>query len=81
MESKTENYFLFFSQTHTVAKGLLNRLFPYYDELSYVFGKDHLRGARVRHSPMLGPMCRAGTRDCHQKIESIWRSLLCTTRD
>ncbi|KAA0040600.1 retrotransposon protein [Cucumis melo var. makuwa] len=27
-------------QSHPAAKGLLNKLFPYYDELTYVFGRD-----------------------------------------
>ncbi|TYK20324.1 retrotransposon protein [Cucumis melo var. makuwa] len=30
------------------SKGLLNKPFPYYDELSYVFGKDHAMGARAK---------------------------------
>ena len=31
---------LFPSQSHPAAKGLLNKPFPYYDELTYVFGRD-----------------------------------------
>ncbi|KAL0544100.1 hypothetical protein IC582_019211 [Cucumis melo] len=27
-------------RSHPAAKGLLNKLFPYYDELTYVFGRD-----------------------------------------
>ncbi|KAL0550165.1 hypothetical protein IC582_014668 [Cucumis melo] len=31
-------------QSHPVGKGLLNKLFPFYDELVYVFGRDRARG-------------------------------------
>ncbi|KAL0541147.1 hypothetical protein IC582_021186 [Cucumis melo] len=35
----------FFSpQSHPAAKGLLNKLFPYYDECTYVFGRDRATG-------------------------------------
>ena len=30
-----------------MAKGLLNKSFPHYDELSYVFGKDHVTEGRT----------------------------------
>ncbi|KAA0052026.1 retrotransposon protein [Cucumis melo var. makuwa] len=33
--------------SHPAAKGLLNKSFPHYDELSYVFGKDRARGGRA----------------------------------
>ncbi|KAA0036695.1 retrotransposon protein [Cucumis melo var. makuwa] len=31
-------------QSHPAAKGLLNKPFPYYDELTYVFGRDRATG-------------------------------------
>ena len=34
-------------QSHPTAKGLLNKPFPYYDELAYVFGKDRAIGAHA----------------------------------
>uniref|UniRef100_A0A9I9CVC0 Retrotransposon protein n=1 Tax=Cucumis melo TaxID=3656 RepID=A0A9I9CVC0_CUCME len=35
------------SITHLACKGLLNKPFPHYDELSYVFEKDRTTGASV----------------------------------
>ena len=35
---------LFFLQSHPTAKGLLNKLFPYYEKLSYVFDCDRTTG-------------------------------------
>ncbi|KAL4028647.1 hypothetical protein IC575_011848 [Cucumis melo] len=36
---------IFFSpQSHSAAKGLLNKLFPYYNELTYVFSRDRTTG-------------------------------------
>nr|ABQ53639.1 transposase [Cucumis melo] len=35
-------------QTHPAAKGLLNKLFPYYDELVYVFERDRVTGQGVK---------------------------------
>ncbi|KAL0545976.1 hypothetical protein IC582_015880 [Cucumis melo] len=37
-------------KSHPAAKGLLNKSFPHYDELSYVFGKDRATGGRVESS-------------------------------
>ncbi|TYK01431.1 retrotransposon protein [Cucumis melo var. makuwa] len=34
-------------KSHPVAKGLLNKSFPHYDELSYMFGKDRATGVRA----------------------------------
>ncbi|KAA0048374.1 retrotransposon protein [Cucumis melo var. makuwa] len=34
-------------RSHPAAKGLLNKSFPHYDELSYVFSKDHATGGRA----------------------------------
>ncbi|XP_031744343.1 uncharacterized protein LOC116404989 [Cucumis sativus] len=34
-------------RSHPAAKGLLNKLFPYYDELAYVFGKDRAMGTHA----------------------------------
>ncbi|KAL4033319.1 hypothetical protein IC575_006406 [Cucumis melo] len=34
-------------KSHPTTKGLLNKSFPHYDELSYVFGKDCARGGRA----------------------------------
>ncbi|KAL0553898.1 hypothetical protein IC582_007802 [Cucumis melo] len=34
-------------KSHPVAKGLLNKLFPHYDELLYVFGKDRVMEGRA----------------------------------
>uniref|UniRef100_A0A9I9EMG7 Retrotransposon protein n=1 Tax=Cucumis melo TaxID=3656 RepID=A0A9I9EMG7_CUCME len=31
-------------QSHPTAKGLLNKSFPYYDELAYAFGRDRAKG-------------------------------------
>uniref|UniRef100_A0A9I9EG29 Retrotransposon protein n=1 Tax=Cucumis melo TaxID=3656 RepID=A0A9I9EG29_CUCME len=33
--------------SHLATKGLLNRSFPHYDKLSYVFGKDRATGGRA----------------------------------
>ncbi|KAL4035116.1 hypothetical protein IC575_003791 [Cucumis melo] len=35
---------MFFMQSHPAAKGLLNKLFSYYDELAYVFRRDRATG-------------------------------------
>uniref|UniRef100_A0A9I9E9K3 Retrotransposon protein n=1 Tax=Cucumis melo TaxID=3656 RepID=A0A9I9E9K3_CUCME len=35
-------------------KGLLHKSFPYYDDLSYVFGKDRATGARSETFPNVG---------------------------
>ena len=37
----------FFPQSHPAAKGLLNKPFPYYDELIYVFDRDRATGRFV----------------------------------
>ncbi|KAA0065871.1 retrotransposon protein [Cucumis melo var. makuwa] len=37
-----------FRPGHPAAKGLLNKSFPQYDELSYVFGKVHATGAQAK---------------------------------
>ncbi|KAA0060100.1 retrotransposon protein [Cucumis melo var. makuwa] len=42
-----DNWVKSFVQSHPAAKGLLNKSFLHYDELSYVFGKDYAKGARV----------------------------------
>ena len=34
-------------QSYPAAKGLLNKPFSYYDELAYVFGKDHATGVHA----------------------------------
>ncbi|KAA0041229.1 glycine-rich cell wall structural protein 1-like [Cucumis melo var. makuwa] len=34
-------------QSHLVVKGLLNKLFPYYNELAYAFGHDRAMGRFV----------------------------------
>ncbi|TYK05448.1 retrotransposon protein [Cucumis melo var. makuwa] len=34
-------------KSHLLTKGLLNKSFPHYDELSYVFGKDHVTEGRT----------------------------------
>ncbi|KAL4028509.1 hypothetical protein IC575_011706 [Cucumis melo] len=38
-------------KSHPAAKGLLHKSFPYYDDLSYVFGKDRTTGARSETFP------------------------------
>lgn len=35
-----------FLQSHPAAKGLLNKTFPYYDDMTYVFGKDRAMEGR-----------------------------------
>ncbi|TYK05687.1 retrotransposon protein [Cucumis melo var. makuwa] len=35
-------------KSHPTAKGLLNKSFPHYDELSYMFGKDRAMGGRPK---------------------------------
>ncbi|KAA0059814.1 retrotransposon protein [Cucumis melo var. makuwa] len=35
-------------KSHPAAKRLLNKSFPHYNELSYVFGKDHATGGRTK---------------------------------
>ncbi|KAA0033869.1 retrotransposon protein [Cucumis melo var. makuwa] len=47
-----------FNWSHPAAKGLINKSFPYYDDLSYVFGKDHATGARIEIFAMWDQMCQ-----------------------
>ncbi|KAA0040875.1 retrotransposon protein [Cucumis melo var. makuwa] len=37
-----------FARSHLIAQSLLNKLFSYYDELSYVFGKDCVMRGRTK---------------------------------
>ncbi|KAL4022851.1 hypothetical protein IC575_016597 [Cucumis melo] len=46
--------------SHLTAKGLLNKSFPYYDELSYVFGKDRATGGRAESFADVGSNNPAG---------------------
>ncbi|KAL4022737.1 hypothetical protein IC575_016482 [Cucumis melo] len=41
-------------KSHPATKGLLTKLFPHYDELSYVFGKDRAMGAQVETFANIG---------------------------
>ncbi|KAL0537290.1 hypothetical protein IC582_026267 [Cucumis melo] len=41
-------------KSHPTAKGLLNKSFVHYDELSYVFGKDRATGGRVESFADIG---------------------------
>uniref|UniRef100_A0A9I9EEI8 Retrotransposon protein n=1 Tax=Cucumis melo TaxID=3656 RepID=A0A9I9EEI8_CUCME len=43
-----------FGQSHPAAKGLLNKPFPYYDELTYVFGRNRATGRFAENSPTWG---------------------------
>ncbi|KAA0035629.1 retrotransposon protein [Cucumis melo var. makuwa] len=45
---------------HPAAKGLLNKSFIYYDELSYVFGKDHATGGWAENFADIGSNHPAG---------------------
>ncbi|KAA0055484.1 retrotransposon protein [Cucumis melo var. makuwa] len=45
---------------HPAAKGLLNKSFVHYDELSYVFGKDRATGGRVESFADIGSNDSAG---------------------
>ncbi|KAA0036791.1 retrotransposon protein [Cucumis melo var. makuwa] len=47
-------------KSHPAAKGLLNKLFVHYDELSYVFGKDRSTGGRVESFADIGSNDPAG---------------------
>uniref|UniRef100_A0A9I9E9G1 DUF8040 domain-containing protein n=1 Tax=Cucumis melo TaxID=3656 RepID=A0A9I9E9G1_CUCME len=47
-------------RSHPAAKGLLNKLFVHYDELSYVFGKDRSTGGRVESFADIGSNDPAG---------------------
>ena len=55
-------FFFFFAlfsfQTYPATKGLLNKVFPHYGMLSYVFGKDHTKGPVWRYSRTSGPTCK-----------------------
>ncbi|KAL4011416.1 hypothetical protein IC575_028474 [Cucumis melo] len=41
-------------KSHPAAKGLLNKSFPHYDELSYVFGKDRATGGQAESFADIG---------------------------
>uniref|UniRef100_A0A9I9EEF2 Myb/SANT-like domain-containing protein n=1 Tax=Cucumis melo TaxID=3656 RepID=A0A9I9EEF2_CUCME len=47
-------------KSHTAAKGLLNKSFSHYDELSYVFGKDRATGGRAESFADVGSNNPAG---------------------
>ncbi|KAA0037854.1 retrotransposon protein [Cucumis melo var. makuwa] len=47
-------------KSHPVAKGLLNKLFPHYDELLYVFGKDRVMEGRTETFTNVGSNDLAG---------------------
>uniref|UniRef100_A0A9I9EJW8 Myb/SANT-like domain-containing protein n=1 Tax=Cucumis melo TaxID=3656 RepID=A0A9I9EJW8_CUCME len=47
-------------KSHSAAKGLLNKSFVHYDELSYVFGKDHATGGRAESFANIGSNDPAG---------------------
>ncbi|KAL4018312.1 hypothetical protein IC575_021903 [Cucumis melo] len=47
-------------KNHPVAKGLLNKSFVHYDELSYVFGKDRATGGRAESFADIGSNDPAG---------------------
>ncbi|KAA0041021.1 retrotransposon protein [Cucumis melo var. makuwa] len=49
--------------SHPAAKGLLNKWFLHYDELSYVFGKDRATGGRVENFADVGSNDPVGFRD------------------
>uniref|UniRef100_A0A9I9EBL1 Retrotransposon protein n=1 Tax=Cucumis melo TaxID=3656 RepID=A0A9I9EBL1_CUCME len=46
--------------SHLAAKGLLNKLFPYYDELSYVFDKDRATDGQAESFADVGSNDPAG---------------------
>ncbi|KAA0066918.1 retrotransposon protein [Cucumis melo var. makuwa] len=48
------------SNSHPMAKGLLNKLFPHYEELSYVFGKDRATRDRAKTFAEVGSNDPAG---------------------
>uniref|UniRef100_A0A9I9EKJ4 DUF8040 domain-containing protein n=1 Tax=Cucumis melo TaxID=3656 RepID=A0A9I9EKJ4_CUCME len=48
-------------RSHPTAKGLLNKSFSYYDELTYVFGRD--KATSLRHSPTWGLTSLSGMKD------------------
>ncbi|KAA0042476.1 retrotransposon protein [Cucumis melo var. makuwa] len=61
-------------KSHPAVKGLLNKPFPYYDELAYVYGRDKTTGhfavtfadiGLASLSGMSGLTCRMGTRSSH----------------
>ncbi|KAL4011834.1 hypothetical protein IC575_028897 [Cucumis melo] len=47
-------------KSHPMAKGLLNKSFVHYDELSYVFGKDRATGGRAESFTDIGSNDPAG---------------------
>ncbi|KAL4030160.1 hypothetical protein IC575_008396 [Cucumis melo] len=47
-------------KSHLAAKGLLNKLFPYYDELSYVFDKDRATDGQAESFADVGSNDPAG---------------------
>ncbi|KAA0046509.1 retrotransposon protein [Cucumis melo var. makuwa] len=56
-------------KTHPIAKGLLKKLFIYFDELAYVFGRDKAMGRFVKMLSMSSPMTLA-ERDIEQTLNN-----------
>ncbi|TYK18628.1 retrotransposon protein [Cucumis melo var. makuwa] len=68
-------------KSHTAAKGLLNKSFSHYDELSYVFGKDRATGGRPRVLQTLGQTILLGTSHLSLTLRRIRTSSLCMSPD
>ncbi|KAL4023283.1 hypothetical protein IC575_017035 [Cucumis melo] len=68
-------------KSHPAAKGLLNKSFPHYDELSYTFGKDHATGGSVESFTDVGSNDPAGYEAFAADAASIWNFSLCTVKD
>ena len=69
---------IFFSpQSHPAAKRLLNKLFPYYDELTYVFSRDRATGRFVEtfadmRSNELGGYDRFDMGDGNEEVSLVY---------
>uniref|UniRef100_A0A9I9ELS8 Retrotransposon protein n=1 Tax=Cucumis melo TaxID=3656 RepID=A0A9I9ELS8_CUCME len=65
-------------KSHPAAKGLLNKSFLHYDELSYMFEKDRATAGRSRLLRMLGQTILLGMRHLPLMLCRIWTSSQCT---
>ncbi|KAL0534220.1 hypothetical protein IC582_028508 [Cucumis melo] len=68
-------------KSHPAAKGLLNKSFLHYDELSYMFEKDRATAGRSRLLRMLGQTILLGMRHLPLMLCRIWTSSQCTVTD
>ncbi|KAA0036564.1 retrotransposon protein [Cucumis melo var. makuwa] len=60
-------------RSHLAAKGLLNKPFPYYSELTYVFDRDRVRGRFVETFADMGSNEPGGTMYVHPDLLALQR--------